>query len=199
MQKNNQFLEYYRQYESLLRSHGTDYKSIEDTAEDQLQNQMRITRQMRNFLSHTPDTTFLSISDKQIQWLRNLIREEEQRSDVLKKHLKLPKTAAVKEGEPILDVLLRMSKQESLVVPVYRDTTLLGTVSLYQLTKKVCKQLDAVCDRKTYGKWGTDLICYPPDTAMDIIFESQSQTFGLPICCTEDGTLTGKFLGVYQG
>lgn len=49
MTKQEAFLDLYRQYESLLRNHDSTYSQVEENANDSLQNQLRITRQMRNF------------------------------------------------------------------------------------------------------------------------------------------------------
>ena len=195
MNKNDQLLDVYRQYEAMLRDHGTDYKTVEETAEDTLQNQLRITRQMRNYLSHNPDTSFLTVSDKQIQVLHHLLREESQKGNILKQYLKTPKAAAAKEGELVRDVLLRMSKQKRTEFPVYNDTKILGSISIYQLGKLLSKNWDITLQRTTYGKWGTDCLCLLPETPMENVTRLQKQAAIL--CCTSDGTATGKFFGVY--
>lgn len=195
MDKTTQLLDSYRRYESLLREHGTDYKTVEDAADDQLQNQLRITRQMRNFLSHNPDASFLTISDKQLHLLQQLVQEEAQKGEILKRYVKTPKTAAAKEGELVIDVLLRMSRQKQTQMLVYTDATILGTISIYALGKLLHKANDARLNRKTYGKWGTNYRCLIPETPMEQVQALSLQD--LMICCTADGTSTGKFLGVY--
>lgn len=195
MNKTDQLLDVYRQYEALLRDHGTDYKTVEETAEDTLQNQLRITRQMRNYLSHNPDTSFLTVSDKQIQVLHHLLQEEAQKGKILKQYLKTTKTAAAKEGELVRDILLRMSKQKRTEFPVYNDTKILGSISIYQLGKLLAKNWDIPLQRTTYGKWGTDVLCLVPETPMEKVTILQKQA--AIICCTSDGTVTGKFFGVY--
>ena len=64
------FLDAYREYETVLRAKGLDYKTVEDGADDITQNRMRINRQMRNYLTHQHDAGFLVISDKQIAYLK---------------------------------------------------------------------------------------------------------------------------------
>ena len=59
----DRFLSLYREFETLLRDDGKDYKELEESADDLLQNRLRINRQLRNYLTHNHDAGFLEISD----------------------------------------------------------------------------------------------------------------------------------------
>lgn len=61
MHQTTDFLALYREYESLLREQGLEYKQAEDAAEGQVQDRMRICRQIRNYLVHQEDAGFLEI------------------------------------------------------------------------------------------------------------------------------------------
>ena len=72
MNKVEEFLAAYREYESLLRDNQKDYKTIEDGSDDLNQNRMRICRQMRNYLSHQNDIGFLEPTKLQIDYMKEL-------------------------------------------------------------------------------------------------------------------------------
>lgn len=73
-----EFLKKYREYESLLLEHGSNYKQAEDSASGITQKRMRICRQLRNYLVHQEDSGFIQISKKQIHFLQNLIYNEKE-------------------------------------------------------------------------------------------------------------------------
>lgn len=75
-----EFLKKYREYESLLLEHGSNYKQAEDSASGITQKRMRICRQLRNYLVHQEDSGFIQISKKQIHFLQNLIYNEKEKS-----------------------------------------------------------------------------------------------------------------------
>ena len=89
----DRFLSLYREFETLLRDDGKDYKELEESADDLLQNRLRINRQLRNYLTHNHDAGFLEISDKQIAFMEKLIFEQKSSMDILKKHIKSAKVA----------------------------------------------------------------------------------------------------------
>lgn len=198
MTKQEEFLDLYRQYESVLRTNNRTYAQIEENAEPDLQNQLRITRQIRNFLSHNPNMSFLMISDKQIQLLKTLIKEEQERGDILKHHISSPKTVCILEDTPLDVVLLRMCKQNANQTILYDKNKILGVMNIHKLIKMVYKYKSTIypVTKITYGKLQTNFICCPPDTPMERIQSYQPQTN--IVCCTSDGTPTGKFLGIYQ-
>lgn len=197
MAKTEQFLTLYKTYEGLLREHEKDYKSLEESAEDLLMNRMRITRQMRNYLSHNADPSFLVVSDLQIKLLEDLIRQEQMSVDTLKDHLYTPKRSSCTEGTPLKEVLAQMTKQKFEQMPVILNGRVLGIVTIYKVADVYLKNEQEVLNRKTYGAYGKNLVCLSPDTPMNDIISNIDNTEKV-ICCTEDGFLTGKFKGVYK-
>lgn len=193
--KAEKFLELFRTYESLLREHDKDYKTVEDEAEDSLQAQLRITRQMRNYLSHNPDTSFLTPSEAQIKLLESLIQKERLSRDILKQHLYTPKKCACREGDSVKEILARMGKAKWSKMPVCDETgiKLLGTIGIAELVIIYLKNEEAVLARKVYGPYGKQFICLSPETPMEQI-ESKDNL----ICCTADGTTASPFLGLLK-
>lgn len=193
MTKTEQFLTLYRTYEGLLRDHGKDYKEIEDAADDTAQNRMRITRQIRNYLSHNADPMFLEVSDQQIRLLETLIKEEQMEGDILKNHLYTVKKAACEEGELVEDVLLRMAKLKMEELLAIQDGKAVGTVNMYKLLIQYLK------DKKTkIGKpYGKNMVCFPPEKPVEAV--KQYAGMNNILCCTSDGTQNGKVIGIWKG
>ena len=186
------FLSAYRMYEGLLRDRGTDYKQLEESADDLEANRMRMSRQMRNYLSHTDDPGFLEISDQQLFWLEKKVREEQQKGDLVRDHLWTPKKALLEEGMPVSEALAKFVATKQLVLPIASKTTVLGSVSILNLTKLSLKDPASLLDRKSYGAWG-QVCLVPGDLPVPKLDQSEPC-----ICCTVDGTPTGKRLGVWK-
>ena len=186
------FLNLYRTYEGLLREHGKDYKSEEDTAPGSLQDRMRIMRQMRNYLSHNEDPGFLCASKAQILLLEQLIKEERLSGDILKKHLT---ALSFPEGGTVKDAIEKMAKKKLLKMAVYREGRFLGMATLHKLILlSIKKGPECPLDRKAYGSYEKVEGVFPPETEMSKILKSGLRI----ICCTSDGTMDGKFLGIWE-
>lgn len=188
------FLDAYREYETVLRVKGLDYKTVEDSADDLTQNRMRINRQMRNYLTHQHDAGFLTVSDKQIDYIEKATIELKQSMDILKKHIKSAKTSGCTRNDLLEDVLMKMMKAKTWALPLYGDKGVEGIVTWVDITKahlaakrpKTAK----VGDLKV-SKIKPVFMC--PDTLMSGVFSSGATI----VCCTSNGEKDGKFLGTW--
>lgn len=197
MTDKEKFLDLYKTYEGLLREHGKDYRAVEESADDLKLNRMRMMRQMRNYLSHNADAMFLAVSKQQIQMLESLIKEEQSAEEIVKKHLLTPKRAACMEGDNMVDILLKMSKLKAQYMPVTdKDGRLLGLANVFKMAKTVLEKPGMALDKKSYGAYEKSLLCVTPDTPVKEIRE-QSDSYCM-VCCTSDGTCSGKFLGIWK-
>lgn len=185
MKKTEEFLGLYREYESLMRDRGLDCKEFEDQADDLLSNRLRTCRQFRNYLSHTNDPGFLEISDAQIKFLQERVDSMKMEDDVLKKHLKTVAAGTCNEKEKCSDVLAKMSKLKCTVFVVITANGY-GLVNIYDVAKSVlaskATKISALKMTKKF-KFAEPLTCMTevPKTV---------------IICTDDGTASGKLVGV---
>lgn len=194
--ENEEFLGLYRTYEGLLREHGKEYRTVEESADDLRQNQMRIMRQMRNFLSHNANAGFLAVSEAQIQLLTALIKEERMAGDIVKNHLWTPRRASCEEGGKVSEAVLKMAKLKILRMPVTGEAGILGTVDFFKLAKLLCADAGCMLGKSSYGAYEKTILCVPPDMPVETLKEKKKEN--VPICCTADGRATGKFLGVWK-
>ena len=186
MKNNEQFLNLYREYETILRDKGVDSKTFEGQVDDYTSKRLTITRQLRNYLTHTTDPGFIEISDKQILFLQNTIEKIKFEDDVLKKHLKTPKSGMCDEKDKCLDAINKMVrlKQDVLVVTTSKGY---AVVDIYEVSKGLLKskatKLSTVKKTKQFK-------CFNPLTQID---ELPNTT----IICTDTGEENGKLLGVF--
>ncbi len=192
--KSDKFLELYRTYETVLREQGLDYKTVEDEAEDTLQNRLRITRQMRNYFTHCQDAGFLDVSDLQIKVLEQWIREQKMQGDVLRKQCKTIRMGVCSTQDKCVDVIKKMAKLGAQEMPVMKDNLFVGVVDFYKLVQTYVDGTKAMkMDKVPLCKKGCPILT--PDTSMDKVF--QYRELHKCVCCTDDGTMSGKPLGVY--
>lgn len=197
---NDRFLDLYREYETVLRDSGTEYRAIEEGSDGIEQERLRITRQMRNYLTHNHDAGFLTVSDRQIAFLDQHIKEERMAGDILKKHLKTVKAGTCGPEEKIADVLARFAKLSVDAMPMCNilkgETSihLIGVVSVYDLLKAyMTEQRPKTAKMSALKKVGKRCPTMAPMTPMETVISSQDEL----ICCTDTGTMSGKVLGVY--
>lgn len=206
MQQNNDFLALYREYESLLREQGMEYKQVEDSLEGLGQDRMRICRQMRNYLVHQEDPGFLTVSEKQMAFFRDLIRQEKTKPDTFEDHLLSPRSGACTPEDSPEAVLKKMKRLKTCFLPVwklkegrlpngttYKKETLFGQISLISVALLLAKGAETI--GKGLKKYETPDVILRPDTRMPEAL-SFAEQFPL-LCCTEDGTVKGAFLGAY--
>lgn len=192
----DRFLSLYREYETLLRDDGKDYKELEESADDLLQNRLRINRQLRNYLTHNHDAGFLEISDKQIAFMEKLIFEQKNSMDILKKHMKSAKVAGCLRTDTLDDVLTKMMKLKVTRLPVYDESCVLGLVSWIDVLKAYrAEKCPKTAKLSVVKKLDKKVICMTPDTLMsDILMTVDPSDM---VCCTDSGDKKGKFLGVF--
>ena len=188
------FLNLYREYETLLRDFGLDYKELEEKSEDLMQNRLRINRQLRNYLTHNHDAGFLEISDKQLLFMEKLIKEQKCSMDILKKHVKTVKVAACTYADTLEDVLTKMIKLKVERLPVYDDVCVLGFVSWMEVLKAYMSEKRPKTAKLTVvKKLDKKIVCMKSDALMSDVFNVGKDM----ICCTDTGDKNGKLLGVY--
>lgn len=192
----DRFLSLYREFETLLRDDGKDYKELEESADDLLQNRLRINRQLRNYLTHNHDAGFLEISDKQIAFMEKLIFEQKSSMDILKKHIKSAKVAGCLCTDMLDDVLTKMMKLKVTRLPVYDESCVLGIVSWIDVLKAYrAEKRPKTAKLSVVKKFDKKVICMTPDTLMsDILMTVDPSDM---VCCTDSGDKKGKFLGVF--
>lgn len=186
MSREQEFLELYRTYESALRDAGEDYKTLEERSDDLLQNRMRMCRQMRNYLSHQNDAGFLSISESQLDFLRELIRAQELKGDILQNHIGTVRAGSCKPEDTLESAYRKMKRNKTDKLPVCEGTRVLGVLTLNDVMDGVFKQAVLVSQVKYTG----EVCCKKPTQKMDTLSMNV-------VCCTDTGTVSGKCLGVW--
>ena len=191
----SRFLELYKEYEGLLKEHGKDYRMVEDSMEGKVQERMRITRQMRNYMSHNADAGFLSPSAKQEAMLESMIKEERLCGDIVRKHLWTASRAACAEQDRVDMVMAKMAKLKLTKMPITGEGGILGIVDIFRLAGLICEDTSCTISQESYGKYAKSFACVCPEAAV-----SELDVYGpdIVICCTKDGTREGKFLGVFK-
>lgn len=184
------FLAAYKDYETALREHGKDYKEIEEAADEQTSCRMRISRQIRNYLSHNEDPGFLEISDKQVTWIQDLAKAEWLSEDLVKDHLLTPRRALLMEGDLIKDCLKRMVAVKRTTLPVANTKEVLGAISLMTLTKLYLKDENGCLTKKHQALMEPITLVSEQTRMADLI------NVHACVCCTKDGSHIGKVLGV---
>ena len=188
------FLNLYREYETLLRDAGVDYKELEEKSDDLMQNRLRINRQLRNYLTHNHDAGFLEISDKQLLFMEKLIKEQKCSMDILKKHVKTVKVAACTYVDTLEDVLTKMMKLKVERLPVYDDVCVLGFVSWTEVLKAyMSEKRPKTAKLAVVKKLDKKVVCMKSDVLMSDVFNVGENM----VCCTDTGDKNGKLLGVY--
>ena len=152
---------------------------------------MRIMRQMRNYLSHTPDPGFLEVSDKQIEMLKTMVANEQMRGDVVKNHLLSPRRCSVEENALVKDALAAVARQNLLCLPVLREKKAVGIANIHKLALLCVKGKADAATKAAYGTLGRNMVFVRPEEKMENVCG-----FKCAVCCTEDGTPMGGFLGL---
>lgn len=186
-----QFMSLYRTYEGLLRDHGTDYRTMEET---QPGGRMTMMRQMRNYLSHEEDHGFIAVSSECLTYLEKLVKEEYLKDGIVKDHLITPAKGSLKEGMLISKAVLRLSSLALLgtfELPVYDSETKLlkGTAVLDRLAFVLDKEGNVPLNEKVYGRYGNGFVLVKPDDKVP------DNPDGRYYCCTKDGTMDSPYMG----
>ena len=196
MNNVKEFLNLYREYESMLRDDDLDYKQVEDTSDDLKQNRMRINRQIRNYLSHQNDPEFLSISNKQLDFLRSLIESQKLYGSLLKDHITTYKTGYCTLDDTIDTVINKMSRLKINELPVINDKReLLGMIRLIDIAV-ACNKNKRIKTVKGVNRIVKAENVYSANERVDKIPEEVLRNC-VVVCMAEDKT-GKKFMGIYR-
>lgn len=192
--ETDKFLSLYRTYEGLLRSRGTDYRTIEQEELEKGNERLTIMRQMRNYMAHREDPGFLAISPLCLRVLERMVKEEALKGDIIKNHLITPAKGSIKSGTPLGDVVYRLSNLAALgqlELPVYDPETkrLQGIVLLERMAWELKNRGNIPIEESTCGPYGNAFYLVKPD---DSVPSDPGTQF---YCCTKDGTLDSPYLG----
>lgn len=187
----DEFLSLYRTYENQLRARGTDYRAVEEELNS---DRMRMMRQMRNYLCHSEDPGFIAVSPACLKVLRQMVKEESLKGDIVRNHLITPAKGSIKEGTLLSSVVYRLSVLAMLgqfEIPVYNVETkrLKGIVVLEKLAYELDRKGNIPLDENTCGPYGNVFSLVKPD---DPVPEKRDNRF---YCCTKDGTLDSQYMG----
>lgn len=130
---NDEFLNLYREYESLLRTHSKDYKDIEECSPEQIQGRLRIGRQIRNYLTHGNDPKYIEVSDVMLNFYQSQIDGEKLEEDLIKNYTKSKTVSMVTVKDKCGDALEKMRKLKIPYIFVYEDNDILGYVTIYDV------------------------------------------------------------------
>lgn len=188
--ENEEFLSLYRTYEGQLRMRDTDYRSVEDEQAKLGNTRMTIMRQMRNYLAHSEDPGFITISPMCVKVLDKMVKEERMRGDIVKNHLVTPAKGSVKEGTQLSAVILKMIKMKKTEIPVYdNEKQLRGLLVLEDAAYVLDKQGNIPLTENTCGPYKNIQVVVRPDTPTGMKTDAEY------VCCTKDGTLKTAYMG----
>ena len=186
MNKTEQFLTLYREYETLVRDVGQDPKDLEERMPDAEANRMRMCRLFRNYMSHQNDAGFLEPTEKMMGYLSRKVLDLKLAGDVAKKHLK--KKLVVSADMRLADALRQ-------VLPLERELILLVGKDGYRVLRlydMMRLQLEGTKATKVgvVKPSRTKIQYVAPETAISSLDDTAFYV------CTSDGTTDGKLLGV---
>ncbi len=191
--ETEEFLSLYKTYEGLLKTRGTDYKTVEEELNS---DRMRMMRQMRNYLCHSEDPGFIEISPVCLKTLEIMVKEETLKGDIVKKHLVTPAKGSLKEGTMLSKAVYRMSILAMIGIhelPVYNEHTkrLKGIVLLERLAWEMDKHGNVPLSEETCGAYGKVIgsRILKPD---ELVPENRDSGYYF---CTKDGTLDTQYMG----
>lgn len=184
MATSDKFLALYKEYETLMRDAGKDVKTQEDSVSGVESDRLRMCRQFRNYLAHTPDPGFLEPTDKMMRFLQSQADAIKSEGDIVKKHIKKPEACILSESDKISDAYEKFSR--------------LKCFSLLVLKKDGSYALLSVFD--VIGARSTSKIGLFKMKPVKPVFVSPMQPFGsvdmdAVVLCTDTGMPDGKLLG----
>lgn len=178
----------YKDYESLVRDSGRDPKELEDQAPELEGQRLRMCRLFRNYLSHVNDPGFLEPTAKMTGFLARRVTELKMAGDVTKKHLKKPAVAVISDS-------MKLGEAVRQVLPLQREPVVCQTKGgyvVYGLFDLVKAALDSPKTAKvsTVVPKRVKPVFVRPDVPVAELDPDRV------MICTDDGTETGKLLGV---
>lgn len=187
---NIKFLQVYKEYEQILRNHNIDIKNYEESASADIQDKLRICRQMRNYLCHSAEPDLLTISKEQIEFIQDLIQIELDKEDIAKKHIKTVNTSICKSSDKCIDALNKMIKLKQTQLAIMNvKTNQIGIVDIYKVSAAILQsKTSKLSDIKTTKNY---IFVSPLDNISDIRPYINNNV----ILCTDNGQDTGKLKG----
>ena len=177
---NDKFLDAFRALDTELKSDGTTVLDYENSLETAEQEKMKVCRIMRNYMSHN-DTTFVVATNDQIKFLNEQIDNIKRKAHTVKDEMKRIKT--LKATEPIKNILTQIVKYP--IVPIETK------IGLFLVDKDIILKQLAAGNKKI--DIPTRLPKYNYVEKLERIENLISHTTYI---VTEDGTATGKYLGI---
>lgn len=189
--ETRQFLSLYKTYENLLKSHGTDYRSVEDRQSGQ---RMTFMRQMRNYLSHAEDPGFVAVSSVCLSYLEGLVREERLKGALVRDYMVTPAKGSLKIGMRLSEAVYKFSKRAMvgvLELPVYDPETkrFMGILTQERAAYALFKRGDVFLGEDACGPFGNVFHLVRPD---DPVPEDMDDRYYI---CTRDGTFDSQYMG----
>lgn len=192
MSSTEEFLNLYKEFESVLRDKRIDYRDFESMLDDATENKLRVCRRLRNFLSHNNNDGFVVISEKQIAFMKEIIENQKGNADVLQRYVKPAALSSCNINETCKESLVKFSKLDTECLPVYDASRgILGLISSVDVIMRMARNKDAII--KEIPVSTKNIACFAADTPIDKIKQCKASV----ICCTDDGSAFGKLLGVY--
>lgn len=189
MKVHETFLALYREYETLVRNKGIDPKDYEGQVDELTGARLNICRIFRNYLSHKNDPGFLEVSQAQIKFMQKTIHDLNQEEDILKKHVKTVAAGTCTPKDKCADVLQKFAKLHTENLLVISDPSAYSFVDIYSVALSVAESKSNKIDSCKQNSKG--LFFATPEEKMENLPVNNI------IICTQDGTATGKFIGVY--
>lgn len=186
--KNEKFLQTFKELEQVLREVNLDVKTYEEQISTAEQEQLRICRQMRNYLSHSSNPDLLIASDQQILFLKTLTINELQKEDIVKKHLKSVAASICKNTDRCTDALQKMIKLKVTQIAIVSKTNEISIVDIYKVAEAVLKSKTS---KLSELKGTKNYIFVSPTTKYQDICSYENTV----ILCTDTGDETGIIKG----
>jgi len=186
MKNRNDFLNLYREYETILRNKGIDPKDYENEADDTTSNRLRMCRMFRNYLSHQNDVGFIDVTDEMVSFMEDMIVYLS--GDTVKGIMKSAQKMTILETDTCISAIEKakaMGYPKLILVQTkdgFRMVSLMKLVEVTQVSKK-----EKVCDTKlskavvTYARPEYHISGMPQDRI---------------IVCTDTGDKNGVIKGI---
>ena len=178
---NDKFLDSFRALDTELKCDDKSIMDYENSLEGIDQERMKVCRIMRNYMSHN-DITFLTPSNEQIKFLDTQLKNVLRQANIVKDEMK--KIKLVKETEPIKNLIPIVDKNG--IVPLETKSN-----GIYLVTKEILLHQLALGNKKIIIP--TRLPKYQYITPLHRISKI---THNVNYIVTEDGTISGKYLGI---
>ncbi len=193
MINDKKFLNEYKEYETMIRSLGSEPKLYEETQDEVTEARLRMCRTFRNYFSHQKDPGFIEVTDKMLKWFQGMVKKLKTNGDTVRKHMKKLDIATVTDKDKCADILPKFKKLKVDALPVISSgakdkAQVLGVITLIDAAMALAESKTI---KVTYVKMTLKHKFVTPETAMEDVPESDQ-----PIIVTSDGTENGQILGV---